>query len=118
MQSDAGQGKDCSSPSPRKRRRDTSRMTVKEEVDDAGQGEDELEEEAKPVIKKGAKARQPKKIDGPSPGGWTPEKRAVFIEKVLAAGYKALDLDDVAKEVSRPAWYGKLTPSSSSTSAS
>lgn len=66
------------------------------------EGEEELEEDVKPIIKKEAKKevkkRQPKK--GMNPGDWTPAKRATFVDKVFNAGYKSLNLDEVAKEVS------------------
>ena len=33
-------------------------------------------------------------------GDWDPEKRAVFMDLVIAAGYKAINLDEVATTVS------------------
>lgn len=33
-------------------------------------------------------------------GEWTPEKKGVLIDRVIAAGYKVLDIGGLAKEVS------------------
>jgi hypothetical protein len=39
-------------------------------------------------------------------GEWTPEKKAVFMDRVIAAGYKVLDLNTLAIEVSTGlAWW-------------
>lgn len=89
-----------------KRRRSVSKITYREDSISMSEGEEELEEDVKPVIKKEAKKevkkevkkRQPKK--GMNPGDWTPAKRATFVDKVFNAGYKSLNLDEVAKEVS------------------
>ena len=37
---------------------------------------------------------------GGSNGEWTPEKKGVLIDRVIAAGYKVLDIGGLAKEVS------------------
>jgi len=34
-------------------------------------------------------------------GEWTPEKKAIFMDRVIAAGYKGLDLGELAEEVCR-----------------
>jgi len=36
----------------------------------------------------------------PENGEWDPEKRAIFIDLIIAAGYKAINLDEVATTVS------------------
>lgn len=86
-----------STPSPSRRRRATSTATPTGAYteEDTKVGADDI----KPIIKSGTKKRKPKK-NGDRPGDWTSAKRAIFIEKVLTAGYKALDLDAVAEEVS------------------
>jgi hypothetical protein len=33
-------------------------------------------------------------------GEWTPEKKGIFMDRVIAAGYKVLDLGELAEEVS------------------
>jgi hypothetical protein len=63
------------------------------------------EEDQKPDIipsKKVQKSPQevsPTKIK-PENGEWDPEKRAVFMDLIIAAGYKAINLDEVASTVS------------------
>lgn len=37
----------------------------------------------------------------PSPGEWTPAKRAEFIDTIIANGYKATNLDELSGKVSR-----------------
>jgi hypothetical protein len=37
--------------------------------------------------------------NGGSNGEWTPEKKGVLIDRVIAAGYKVLDIGGLAKEV-------------------
>lgn len=32
-------------------------------------------------------------------GGWTAEKRGIFMDQIIAAGYKAINLDDMAVQV-------------------
>jgi hypothetical protein len=32
-------------------------------------------------------------------GEWTPEKKAIFMDRVIATGYKGLDLGELAEEV-------------------
>lgn len=56
-----------------------------------------------PRAKKGEKTASPKKekADGCDANGeWSPEKRELFMDRVIAAGYKVLDLDELAGEVS------------------
>jgi len=36
---------------------------------------------------------------GGSNGEWTPEKKEIFMDRVIAAGYKVLDLGELADEV-------------------
>jgi len=50
-------------------------------------------------IKKSPQKVSPIKIK-PENGEWDPEKRAVFIDMIIAAGYKAINLDQVATTVS------------------
>ena len=50
-------------------------------------------------IKKSPQKVSPIKIE-PGNGEWDPEKRAVFIDMIIAAGYKAINLDEVATTVS------------------
>lgn len=43
-------------------------------------------------------------------GEWTPAKRALFMEKVIEAGYRSLDLNEVAEEVSQRTENGSSPP--------
>jgi hypothetical protein len=50
------------------------------------------------------KKKAEKESSGSSSGGggngeWTPEKKAIFMDRVIAAGYKVLDLGELATEV-------------------
>jgi hypothetical protein len=45
--------------------------------------------------------KSPQKVK-PENGEWDPEKRAVFMDLIIAAGYKAINLDEVASTVSPP----------------
>jgi len=46
-----------------------------------------------------------KKEGDPQNGEWDKEKRAVFMDLIIAAGYKAVNLDEVAAKVSSPYIY-------------
>lgn len=97
-------------------------ITIKSEPDNISEGEDELEEDIEPPAKKvkvttKREAVTPKENDATANSSWTPEKRAAFIEKVIEAGYKALDLNEVGDEVSSDINH-PAHPSSGSTSAS
>ncbi|ORY20960.1 hypothetical protein BCR39DRAFT_474779 [Naematelia encephala] len=43
--------------------------------------------------------KRPKRSQASENGTWTPEKRAMFIDDVLASGYKAIDLDSLATKL-------------------
>jgi hypothetical protein len=45
--------------------------------------------------------KSPQKVK-PENGEWDPEKRALFMDLIIAAGYKAINLDEVASTVSPP----------------
>lgn len=84
----------------------------KRNFEDSSEGEeeveiDELEEDEKPPVKKKKnntrkRAATPKKTGGSADtnGEWTAVKRALLVEKLIDAGYKHLDLNEVASEVS------------------
>lgn len=46
------------------------------------------------------KAKKSSGGGGAKNGEWTPEKKAVFMERVVGSGYKNLDLGALAEEVS------------------
>jgi hypothetical protein len=50
-------------------------------------------------IKKSPQKTSPTKVK-PENGEWDPEKRAMFMDLIIAAGYKAVNLDEVASTVS------------------
>jgi hypothetical protein len=59
-------------------------------------------EEDKPNITHSKKIKKsPQKVK-PENGEWDPEKRAVFMDLIIAAGYKAINLDEVVSTVSLP----------------
>jgi len=73
--------------------------------------EDNIEPDHTSISKKPRNTNSPSKAKSPKKpkkegekqvanGEWTEEKRAVFMDMVIAAGYKALDLDEVAITVS------------------
>jgi hypothetical protein len=54
-----------------------------------------------PSPKKRAKSSSGGSCSGTGGNGeWTPEKKAIFVERVLAAGYKVVDLGELTAEVS------------------
>jgi hypothetical protein len=58
------------------------------------------EEDQKPNITPSKKIKKsPQKVK-PENGEWDPEKRAAFMDLIIAAGYKAINLDEVAGTVS------------------
>jgi hypothetical protein len=60
------------------------------------------EEDQKPNITPSKKTKKsPQKVK-PENGEWDPEKRALFMDLVIAAGYKAINLDELASTVSSP----------------
>jgi ABC-type sugar transport system substrate-binding protein len=60
------------------------------------------EEDQKPNITPSKETKKsPQKVK-PENGEWDPEKRATFMDLVIAAGYKAINLDEVASTVSPP----------------
>lgn len=98
-------------------------IVIKSEPDSISEGEDELEEDVEPPAKKVKVIKKPEPVtpkkNGPTVNSsWTPEKRAAFIEKVIEAGYRALDLNEVGDEVSSDTFKLLAHPSSASTSAS
>jgi hypothetical protein len=64
------------------------------------------DQDSKPDITPSKKTKKsptkPKKETGVKPenGEWDPEKRAVFMDIIIAAGYKAVNLDEIASTVS------------------
>lgn len=108
-------------PTSTKRRRSDLAARARDDDTSSNTGEDELDEDVKPEIKpepKKRQRRQPSKSDEPKSGQWTPTKRAILMEKVISAGYKSLDLDQVANEVCEIETIEELTCSWGSTSVS
>lgn len=61
-----------------------------------------LKSKPEPKLKSPTKV---KKEGDPQNGEWDQEKRAVFMDLIIAAGYKAVNLDEVAASVSPPYIY-------------
>lgn len=47
------------------------------------------------------KASKTKAASSAPPGEWTPEKREIFMDRLIDCGYRSLDLGALAHEVSR-----------------
>jgi len=58
-----------------------------------------------------SKPKSPKKVSKEGDlqnGEWDKEKRAVFMDLIIAAGYKAVNLDEVSASVSSPYTYASM----------